>query len=126
VVDADVPRFRPKALLAIYGDAGEVVTRARALWECNRRYGRGNVLSLTTDSWRDVNGKLYEPNTITPLALPSIHVPSASWAIGEVTYRRDESGTHCDLSIMPPEAFMPEPILYYPLPPDAGAALKKG
>lgn len=43
--------------------------------------------------------------------------------IGEVTWRRDMSGTACELTLMLPEAFWPEPILDFALPQDAAAAL---
>ena len=32
------------------------------------------------------------------------------WIIGTVTFRRDGSGTHADLTLMPPDAFNPEPV----------------
>ncbi|MBB5510471.1 hypothetical protein [Paraburkholderia atlantica] len=63
VADDTMPRFRPKAFIAQNGDAGAEVSNAQALWECNRRIGRGNVLSVTAMSWRDSDGVLYRPNT---------------------------------------------------------------
>ncbi len=125
-VDDDLmPRFRPKAFIAQNGDAGAVVSNAHALWECNRRIGRGNIVTITTSSWRDSGGALYVPNTLAALSLPQLKVIEGSkWTIGEVTWRRDmSSGTACELTLMPPEAFQPEPILYLPLPADAAPAL---
>ncbi|MBC8726536.1 hypothetical protein F6X37_35020 [Paraburkholderia sp. 31.1] len=124
VADDTMPRFRPKAFIAQNGDAGADVSNAHALWECNRRIGRGNVVTITATSWRDSGGALYAPNTLAALSLPQLKViDGAKWTIGEVTYRRDTSGTGCEITLMPPEAFRPEPILYLPLPADAAAAL---
>ncbi|MGF6790158.1 phage baseplate assembly protein [Paraburkholderia sp. 35.1] len=124
VADDTMPRFRPKAFIAQNGDAGADVSNAHALWECNRRIGRGNVVSITATSWRDSTGALYAPNTLAALSLPQLKlIDGAKWTLGEVTYRRDMSGTGCEITLMPPEAFRPEPILYLPLPADAAAAL---
>ncbi|CAJ0781889.1 phage baseplate assembly protein [Ralstonia chuxiongensis] len=127
-VDSEINRFRPLAMVSIYGDAGYEVSKARAMWELNRRYGRGNALTVTTDSWRDAEGALYAPNTLIPIALPSLHVlPDIQWTVGEVTYSRGMEGTHCDLTIMPRDAFLPEPILDVPTNiVDANAALRRG
>jgi prophage tail gpP-like protein len=118
-------RFRPVAFIAQNGDAGETVSKAHALWECNRRYGRGNKVTLTTSSWRDSAGALYMPNTQAPVWLSQLKIVDGTLlTIGEVTYRRGASGTGCDLTLMPPEAFLPEPILYQPGPLDAMRALQ--
>lgn len=129
VVDDLMPRYRPKAFIAQNGDAGAEVSNAHALWECNRRIGRGNVITVTASTWRDGAGALYAPNTQAPLWLAELKVPEgALWSIGEVTYRRggggNSEGTHCELTLMPPQAFLPEPILYLPLPADAAAGLR--
>nr|WP_234480893.1 contractile injection system protein, VgrG/Pvc8 family [Paraburkholderia aspalathi] len=114
VPDSTMPRFRPKAFIAQNGDAGAVVSNAHALWECNRRIGRGNVVTVTTSSWRDSDGARYAPNTLAALSLSQLKVSDgAKWTIGEVTWRRDMgSGAACELTLMPPETFQPAPILY--------------
>ncbi|WP_233863475.1 phage baseplate assembly protein [Paraburkholderia adhaesiva] len=124
VNDTTVPRFRPKAFIAETGDAGDTVSKAHALWECNRRIGRGNVVAVTASSWRDSAGALYAPNTLAALSMPQLKlIDGQKFTIGEVTYRRDMNGSACELTLMPPQAFQPEPILYMPLPQDAAAAL---
>lgn len=52
VSDDTVPRCRPKAFIAQTGDAGDTVSKNHALWECNRRIGRGNVVAVTASRWR--------------------------------------------------------------------------
>jgi prophage tail gpP-like protein len=68
VTDDTMPRFRPTAFIAQNGDAGADVSNAHALWECNRRIGRGNLFPITTSSWRDSDDPLYVPNTPASLS----------------------------------------------------------
>jgi prophage tail gpP-like protein len=124
VNDTTMPRHRLKAFIAETGDAGETVSNGHALWECNRRIGRGNVVTVTASSWRDSAGVLYAPNTLAALSLPQLKlIDGQKFTIGEVTYQRDMNGSHCELILMLPQAFQPEPILYIPLPQDVLAAL---
>lgn len=116
VGDAGVRRRRQRAIVAEnVSSVGIDVTFRRTIWEMNRRSARGSAIRLTTDSWRDAAGDLWEPNTLVQVKLPTVKMPDATLMIGEVTYRLDESGTHADLVLMPPEAFAPEPfVLQYP------------
>lgn len=111
VKDRKINRFRPLYIIPEDGDAGFKVAEKRAMWEQNRRYARSNVLSLTVSSWRNVEDKLYKPNTQVQINIPSLKVIMQTWLIGEVTYRKDEMGTRCDFIIMPIGAFTPEPII---------------
>lgn len=114
VEDKGVTRHRRKIIVAESGDSNFEVLKKRAHWEVVRRYGRSAQLKVTTDGWRDSAGKLYTPNTLVPINFPSLKIPPVSWLISEVTYRRDgQSGTTCDLVIMPPQAFSPQPSLLY-------------
>jgi prophage tail gpP-like protein len=112
--DLGVTRNRKMMIIAEYGDSGGDVVVRRAQWEAARRVGRANRLVLTTDSWRDGAGKLWEPNTLVPLSLPALKVRDETWLISEVTYKRGEDGTTCELVIMPREAFLPQPIVLNP------------
>ena len=126
--DIGVPSTRNRriAFVALNNDPGFQVSNKHALWECNRRYARGNVVIVTVSTWRDANGKLYTPNTLIDVSIPKLKVPTDAnfqWTISEVTYRRDSGGTACDLVLMPKSGFMPEPIIVQPLPVDAASAL---
>lgn len=112
--DTGVRPNRKMVIIAEYGDSGAEVCKKRALWEAARRLGRGSRLTVTTDAWRDSAGVLWEPNTLVPLDLPSLGLVDATWLVTEVTYRLDENGTHADLTIMPPSAFLPQPVLLIP------------
>lgn len=125
VSDPNVSRHRRKVLISESGDSGFEVLKRRADWEVARRSGRSRRLQLSTDGWRDSAGKLYTPNTLVPLKLPGLKLEPVNWLISEVSYRRDgQRGTTCDLVIMPPEAFLPQPILLYKVLADVPGAAR--
>jgi|HubBroStandDraft_2_1064218.scaffolds.fasta_scaffold44331_2 prophage tail gpP-like protein len=116
LTDSMVPRRRQRVIVAENVSAiGIDVAAQRAAWEMNRRTARGSVVTITTDSWRDSAGTLWTPNTLVHVKLPTLKLAETMLLIGEVTYRLDDNGgTHADLSLMPPEAFAPEPFQYIP------------
>ncbi|AYQ89186.1 Mu P family protein [Burkholderia gladioli] len=116
--DDTVPRFRYHAIISEQVAGGAAIAADRVNWEIAYRYGRSFPVRLVTDSWRDSAGDLYEPNVLVDIDLPSLKLPPKRWLIAEVTYRRDEQGTHAELLIMPPEAFYQEPIILNPVFPD--------
>jgi prophage tail gpP-like protein len=118
VTDPGVKRHRRMVIITEAGGGGQDVAKQRALWEAARRAGRANRVSVKTDGWRDSGGTLWTPNTLVSLVLPSLKLQQANWIIGEVTYVRGEGGTTADLVIMPPAAFLPEPVLLQPFPAD--------
>ncbi len=116
--DPGVPRHRRMVIITESGGGGRDVCIQRANWEAARRAGRANQLVVTTDSWRDSAGILWTPNTLVPLALPNLKLAQANWVIGSVTYVKSEAGTSADLVIMPPAAFVPQPVLLQPFAAD--------
>ena len=74
-----------------------------------RRIGRSQAFRLTCDSWRDSAGKLWQPNKLAIINAPAHKLVNQKWIIGTVTFRKDQSGTHADLTLMPPDAFMVQP-----------------
>jgi prophage tail gpP-like protein len=117
-VGADQPgtgrRFRPKVLVSDQVQFGQDIAEQRALWERNRRNGRGRQLFVVADSWHDAAGRLWEPNARVALDLPKLKVSDVEWVISDVTYLRGAEGTHAELVLMPAEAFEPEPIVLQP------------
>jgi prophage tail gpP-like protein len=122
VDNPNVKRHRRRIILAESGDPGSEIAKQRAYWECARRIGRSSAVRITTDGWRDSAGVLYTPNTLVNIHLPALKISKKLWLISEVTYRRDENGTACDLVIMPREAFLPQPVLLQPAAADVPAA----
>ncbi|WP_157889320.1 phage baseplate assembly protein [Chromobacterium subtsugae] len=127
VNDPGVPRLRVRSIIAETGDTSDFqITKARVNWEAVRRAGRSSQANVTVDSWRDEAGNLWQPNTLVTLVAPTVHVPRANWLISEVAYRRDETGTHADLTLMPPEAFAVQPVNLFPTMRDVVAGAAQG
>lgn len=113
------PRERVKYIISEQGDYYSwPITKKRGQWEAARRAGRSYRVMLTADSWRDRAGKLWTPNQFALVELPALKLPQANWLIGEVSFIRDAQGTRADVTLMPPDAFKPEPFLLQPLLPD--------
>lgn len=122
IVDAGVQRYRPRVVISENMIGGSIVAEQRARWEAARRAGRSFAVHLVTDSWRDAAGVLYTPNTLVPLALPSLKLGGIAspvmWLIAQTVYRRGREGTTCELTMMPPQAFYQEPFTWMQLAPD--------
>jgi len=82
-------------------------------WEMNRRYGRSRNLRVITDNWRDSSGRPWEPNTLVPVHIPTLDVEQQDLLLAEVTYIRDEDGTHAEMVLLPPAAFAIQPYAFY-------------
>ena len=112
---------------AMLGPDGNVqyVAQLRAQWEANRRYGRSQMLRVVVDCWRDTAGKLWAPNAVIPINLPSLHLqPDVPWVIGSVTFSRNvQSGTTAEIVAMPQQAFTVQPL---PLSPFDALIVKAG
>ncbi|VVT53890.1 FIG003269: Prophage tail protein [Kosakonia radicincitans] len=115
--DAASMRYRKRIILV----ESTMLAKDRAQncidWEMNRRYGRSQQLNVTIDSWRDSAEKLWEPNTLIPVNLPTLQLENTELLIAEVTFLRDERGTHAQLSLMPPAAFSVQPYEFYQVIP---------
>jgi prophage tail gpP-like protein len=126
-IDLGVPRHRLKIFISDgTGLGGADVAQRRAGWEASRRFGRSAIVRLTTDSWRDRAGVLYEPNTLVAVDLPSLKITGKLWTISEVTYRKGDQGTLCDLVIMAPQAFDVAPTAFQTGGPVETAFLQQG
>lgn len=107
VTDPGVTRHRLKYIISEQGFSSQDALQARALWEMNRRIGRSQKVTLTTDGWRDSAGALYAINTLAHLDMSELKVSGADWLICEVSYRMDAtSGMTADLVLMPQSAFL--------------------
>lgn len=113
-IDPTVQRHRQLDIIAEAAAGGQEVAVARANWEMARRFGRSFMCRVTADSWRDGAGTLWQPNMLAPLELPLLKTAGVQWAISEVTYVLDQQGTTAELTLMPPAAFEPQPVLLQP------------
>lgn len=114
--DPNTARHRKMVVIAESGDTPDFqYLQKRALWEIARRFGRSRKVHVTVDSWRDLNGTLWTPNTLVPVSLPALKLLDKSLLISEVTYSRNgNTGTTADLVLMRPEAFMPQQVPLLP------------
>ena len=108
--DPGVTRHRPLLVPVETGDEGYKIAAQRVQWEVARRYGRSMPLELTCDSWRDSNGRLWQPNTLSATYLPRLGV-TLTLLIAEVEFVQGMDGTHANIIAMPPEAFKPQPLV---------------
>jgi prophage tail gpP-like protein len=104
-------RYRPLIIVSPQAEPYPGWAQSLANWEMARRRGRSQAVQLTCDSWRDKSGKLWQVNHLAPVHLPQHKLVNAEWLIGAVTYRKDSSGTHADLVLMPPDAYSPQPTV---------------
>lgn len=114
--DPNVPRNR-KLFVVAESVAADIMAFAKqhAQWEAARRAGRSKLIRAIVSGWRDDDGKLWEPNTLVHVQGPGGR-EAADLVISEVTFRRDlQTGTTAELTMMPPAAFMPEPIVIQPV-----------
>ena len=138
VTDTNLGEHRVWITVSAQNSLSYDVAVVNANWEANRRYGRSQAAQITCDSWRDSSGKLWTPNWLATIEAQDADISGANWIIGSVTLRKDMSGTHADLVLMPPEAFSPEPnplnlfaaefanaprVSQNPAPPSTGATL---
>lgn len=108
--DSGVKRPRTLLIPIELGDKDNVIARQRVQWEVARRYGRSQVVEITSDSWRDSNGHLWQPNTLCTVSRPQTGFKK-ELLIAEIEFVQGEGGTHANLVLMPPQAFKPEPLL---------------
>ncbi|GAA4491244.1 phage baseplate assembly protein [Gluconacetobacter tumulicola] len=110
--DPLVTRHRPLLINVEIGDPNYEITQRRVQWEVNRRAARGLSIQLTCDSWRDAAGALWQPNTRAIVDLPAGKPRyNLDYVISEICFRRDESGTHADVTLMPAAGLSVEPMV---------------
>ncbi|QHC36464.1 phage baseplate assembly protein [Komagataeibacter xylinus] len=126
VLDPGVPRYRPFFVISEQSYNGQFLAELRAKWELQRRRGRSQSVRLSCDSWHDKNGKLWTPNTLAPVHLPSLKLPGKTWLITDVTFSKSaETGTTAELNLMPPEGMSVEPAVQTPFDWQVDQALQE-
>lgn len=114
--DPFVGRNRKLVMVAEGVQGGQELAKKRALWEAARRAGRGRRVVISCDNWRDGAGKLWTPNTLASVDLPTLKLTDARYCIAAVTYRMGlNGGRTAEVELVPREAFLPEPIQIQPL-----------
>ncbi|MGX9965558.1 phage baseplate assembly protein [Roseomonas sp. F4] len=129
-IGADAPgqgrRFRPLIVIAETLQNGVDIAQRRVEWERARRFGRSQAVEILADSWRDAAGALWQPNRLARVQLPTLKLPEVEWLISEVSFERGRQGTHARLTLMPREAFQPQPVYLTPFDWQVQDALRQG
>jgi prophage tail gpP-like protein len=113
--DTSVPRNRLLMVPTDMPGPDAKWLKQKAEWEIKRRYGRSRAVRCTVTGWRDVNDKLWTPNTLVKITSPALKITNEDMLISQVTWMRDEQGTRTMLFCMPPEGLMPGPFHFKPL-----------
>jgi len=103
------PRYRPHFVISDQPFPGSSLAEQLAKWEKARRYGRSQAVTALVPLWRDISGALWTPNTLAQVDMPALKVPACTWLISQVTFLKGDAGTRTAVTLMPPEAFQPDP-----------------
>ena len=110
ITDSAVPRPRLHYIVSNLFYQNQHLCELEAKWEMSRRYGRSQAVTLVCDSWRDSAGQLWTPNQFAMVDIPALKLRQRNWIVGSVEFRLDlETGTTAVVTLMPKEAFIPEP-----------------
>lgn len=103
--DESVERYRPEILFNEGSDTSRELKR-RAKWRQLRRSGSGISIIVCVASWRDAEGKLWEPGNLVAVQMPSDKIDQ-DLAISTVTFNQvvgegEGSGTWADITLVDP------------------------
>lgn len=82
----------------------------RAQWEATTRAARAAGLRITVQGWRQADGRLWLPNLVTPVTVPTLRA-EGDMLITSVVYHLDNRGARADLSLSRVDAFQPKPVV---------------
>lgn len=104
---SQITRYRPLRIIAeTQSDAARCLQRAQ--WEVAHREAEAFELSVTVQGWRQVDGKLWRPNTLIKV-VDSLMRVNETLLISDVRFNLSDSGTTTDLTLQPQAAFVPCP-----------------
>lgn len=107
--DDSVTRYR---LLVVQAETAAQAggAQGRAQWEAAHRLGKSLSLTYTAPGWRTADGALWQTNGVVWLIDPLMAL-ERSLVIGGVDFSLNESGGMVTkLSLLPQEAYLPEPL----------------
>ncbi|QCE34135.1 hypothetical protein FAI40_01605 [Acetobacteraceae bacterium] len=107
-IDEGVPATRKLLVPVETNDPDFKVTQKRVDWEISRRFGRSCASTVTVDSWLDDFGSPWLPNKLVAL---QTKISTEEYLIVEVEFTKDLQGTRANLTLMPKEAFIPQPMI---------------
>ena len=124
VKDPGVTRYRPTAVISPATVNGSPLATQLANYQVQRRRGRSQAARVRIDSWCDSSGEVWTINKLIRLQMPSWELSDVTWIIVDVSFQRDDSGTHATLTCMPPESLTIEPSSLFVVDGDYAKALQ--
>lgn len=103
VTDKGIKRDR-KHILSIEDLADGVTAEQRVTFERNVRRGRGRSLSVTVQGFTTAAGRLWQPNFMVPVSIPTLGIDDRLLIVG-VTNKQDESGSLTEITLAPRSAY---------------------
>ena len=102
--DGGVSRYRNR-IIVDQADTTEEKLKARAQWEAKRAAGFSVKAQITTPSFRDAAGQLWEPGWTVFVAAPWLKIEQ-DMLVESVTFSQDgQAGTQAALSLVDPRAY---------------------
>ena len=90
------------------GQADQGTCQQRADYEAGIRKAKSGEIRYRVVGWRQADGTLWKPNTTVQVIDANMGV-NTSLLISSCQYSLDDSGLFCDLTVIPPEAFLTDP-----------------
>lgn len=108
--DATMGRYRPLVIIA-EDQASIADALIRAQWEAKTRAANAATVQVTVQGYEQLDGgPLWTINELVPVELPSIGIKQ-DLLISEVTMKLDDGGRTTQLTLVRPDAFLPEPVV---------------
>ena len=118
--------YRPLGIVAEQVSYDDDPTKL-AQWERSKRQAESMPVTVVLDSWRRPDDELWIKGDIVTVAIPSIFVYNKTkMLIKKVVYRRDSSGTSCELTLVLPTAYTVSETLYKPYDSSLGVIAEYG
>jgi len=110
-LDAGVRRSERVLLVRADGNVTTTQAQTRAQWEATVRAARAYTARVTLQGWRQDDGSLWRENMLVRIRSPYLGL-DAEMLISEVVFSLDDSaGTTTQLTLVRPDAFLPEPVI---------------
>lgn len=84
--------------------------KRRAEWEATVRAARGSSISVTVAGWTQGDGSLWPVNALVQVRSKRIRI-QGEMLITQAVHTVSDRGTYTELTLRPPEAFKPEPVI---------------
>lgn len=110
-VDENEPRTARVLLVRPEGNMTSALAKKRAEWETAVRAARSVTVTAVVQGWTQGNGTLWPVNSLVHVKAPTLGV-DGDFLLTQAVYSLDgSSGSTTELTLRPPDAFTPEPVI---------------